>query len=202
MNDPNGKYINPNGKYANPNKDDFDRMVQLAEFGAKRHDERRQVEFRVFIAYMTVLVLAFYQIDKIVELESPWPITIGLVFVHLVYLLWEIRLSRALVNDAWRRNFYLKKAECILHHLSEEPEKPFCPSEDRCVTVSFGAKKTDMSEAELFNERAPKIILVSSVLRFWKHWGQIFSDWARVFETVIPTAMIILLIFALWKKIC
>lgn len=32
----------------NPNKDDFERMVQLAEFGARRHDERRQVEFRVF----------------------------------------------------------------------------------------------------------------------------------------------------------
>lgn len=42
-------------------KDDFERMMQLAEFGAKRHDEQRQVEFRVFIAYMTLLALAFYE---------------------------------------------------------------------------------------------------------------------------------------------
>ena len=48
----------------NPNRDDFERMVQLAEFGARRHDERRQVEFRVFIAYNTLLVLVFYQIEK------------------------------------------------------------------------------------------------------------------------------------------
>ena len=61
----------------NSNRDDFERMVQLAEFGAKRHDERRQVEFRVFIAYMTLLVLAFYRIDKIEILNGPAGMTLG-----------------------------------------------------------------------------------------------------------------------------
>ena len=91
----------------NPNKDDFERMVRLAEFGANRHDERRQVEFRVFIAYNTLLVLAFYQFEKINDLNASGWVTVGLLAIHVVYLLWQIRLSRALVNDTNRRDFYL-----------------------------------------------------------------------------------------------
>lgn len=84
----------------NPSRDDFEKMVQLAEFGARRHDERRQVEFRVFIAYMTLLALAFYQIDKIANLNAPALVITGLSLIHLVYFFWQVRLSRALVNDA------------------------------------------------------------------------------------------------------
>ena len=40
---------NPNGSVNNSNRDNFEKMMQLAEFGAKRQDERRQVEFRVFV---------------------------------------------------------------------------------------------------------------------------------------------------------
>ena len=81
----------------NPNRDDFERIVQLAEFGAKRHDERRQVEFRVFIAYMTLLVLAFYQIEKVEALNAPRWMTVGLlVVIHIIY--------PALANQAVRSN--------------------------------------------------------------------------------------------------
>lgn len=40
-------------------KDDFERMMQLAEYGASRHNDRRQIEFRIFISYVTLLLLAF-----------------------------------------------------------------------------------------------------------------------------------------------
>ena len=90
---------------SNPNNANFQRMMQLAEFGAKRHDERRQVEFRIFIAYNTLLVLAFYQIEKIEALKAPGLVVFGLIVIHVAYLLWEVRLSRALVNDALRRIF-------------------------------------------------------------------------------------------------
>ena len=42
----------------------FQVMLQLAEFGAKRLEERRSVEFRIFISYITLLVLALYQLVK------------------------------------------------------------------------------------------------------------------------------------------
>ena len=45
-------------------KDKFQKMLQLAEFGAKRLEERRSVEFKIFISYTTLLVLALYQLIK------------------------------------------------------------------------------------------------------------------------------------------
>lgn len=195
-------------------KDDFERMVHLAEFGAKRLDERRQVEFRVFIAYMTLLLLGFYQIDKLESLaESSERTLFGIVFLlgilHTVYLVWEIRLSRALINDGWRRNFYLKKAECILHHLMEKPQDPFCPSDKVYVTIALGSKMDKKSqcikegkilESELFDRREPPIELVSPMWKFWKHWRQLFSDWSRPFQTWIPTGTLLLFIFQLVNK--
>ena len=193
----------------NQNKDAFERMVQLAEFGARRHDERRQVEFRVFIAYNTLLVLAFYQLKKIEDLGEPDWVTVGLLAIHVVYLLWQIRLSRALVNDAWRRNFYLKKAECLLDHLWKHPNVPFSPRKDICVTISPNRvigkeskckEKGKIYESELFDRHEPNIVLVSPMWEFWKHWGQLFSDWSRLFQILIPTVMIVFLILALLQK--
>ena len=37
--------------------ENFDNMMKLAEYGADRHTERRQVLFRIFISYMTLLVV-------------------------------------------------------------------------------------------------------------------------------------------------
>ena len=44
--------------------DSFQRILSLAEFGVKRIEERRTVEFRIFISYITLLVLALYQLSK------------------------------------------------------------------------------------------------------------------------------------------
>ena len=42
----------------------FQAMLQLAEFGVKRMEQRRSVEFRIFISYITLLVLGLYQLVK------------------------------------------------------------------------------------------------------------------------------------------
>ena len=34
----------------------FENTMKLAEYAANRHNERRQVIFRIFISYMTLLV--------------------------------------------------------------------------------------------------------------------------------------------------
>lgn len=191
-------------------KDDFERMLQLAEFGAKRHDERRQVEFRIFIAYMTLLVLAFNQIDKISGLDFNLLIPVVLlIVVHLSYILWQFRISRSQVNDALRRNFYLKKAECILHHLWEKPCESFSPRKNVCVTISLGKKidkeskcfeKGKISEYELFDRHEPPIELVSPMWHVWRHVPQLWQDWSRSFQVLVPTLVIILLILALYSE--
>ena len=132
----------------NQAKDNFQRMLDLAEFSAKRHNDRRSVEFKVFISYMTPLILTFYQVIKLdsrLVSSVNWSLiivgTIGYILgIHLVYVLWQIGIAIAMKNDGWRRNFYLKKAECILHHL-ENPDGPFDPSNDT-VTVDCGYEKT------------------------------------------------------------
>ena len=54
-------------------KDNFERMMQLAEYGVNRHNDRRQIEFRIFISYVPLLVLGFYQIDKFENLVKGSP---------------------------------------------------------------------------------------------------------------------------------
>ena len=166
----------------NPNRGDFERMVELAEFGARRHDERRQVEFRVFIAYNTLLALAFYHVSKdtttqpLVNLPE-WSIALILGGIHFVYFLWQIRLARALVNDTSRRNFYLKKAECLLHHLCEDPNNRIHPRTDRYVKVDNHTTKNEISEYELFKMHEPYIVLVSPM---WKFWGALGTTLERL----------------------
>ena len=182
------------------NRDDFERMVQLAEFGAKRHDERRQVEFRVFIAYITLLVLAFYKVEEIEALNRPDLVILGLLSIHCVYLLWEIRLSIAMQNDESRRNFYLKKAECILDHLWKHPNVPFYPRKNVCVTFRHSDGKDKICEYKLFKMEEPEITLVPPMWKFWKHWGQILNEWSRPFQVVIPTVILLLLILKFAEK--
>ena len=65
---------------SNRDKDNLQRMLELAEFGAKRHDDRRTVEFRIFVSYMTPFIFAFYCLIKLdVDLfESiSWRLIVG-----------------------------------------------------------------------------------------------------------------------------
>ena len=195
-------------------QDDFQRMMQLAEYGASRHNDRRQIEFRIFISYVTLLLLGFYQIDKLELLvrssqASLFWIVLLLGIMHSVYLLWEIRLSIANDNDGSRRNLYLKKAECLLYHLQENPGKPFYPDSKKKVTCWFGNKVNKESrckeggkiyESELFEQSEPPIVLVPRPWQVHKDWWQLLSDWSRPFQTWIPTGLLLLFIFQLVHK--
>ena len=43
-------------------KDKFEAMLAIAEFGAKRMEQRRSTEFQIFISYTTLIVLGLYVI--------------------------------------------------------------------------------------------------------------------------------------------
>ncbi len=106
-----------NGTTSN-SKDKFQRMLDLAEFGVKRMEQRRSVEFRIFISYMTLLVLALYQLIKpssisielwIRQLIKPKPtptelwiegIQGGLLYlialsIHFIYVMWQVGVGIA-----------------------------------------------------------------------------------------------------------
>ena len=111
----------------------FDKMLELAEFGAKQHNERRQIAFRISISYVTLLVLILYQTIKNNErvLEFHWLslliVSSLLLLMHLIYLQWQWTTQKASINDVRRRDFYLKKAESFSYHLSRNPFSGFNP---------------------------------------------------------------------------
>ena len=146
----------------------FDKMLELAKFGAKRHNERRQNYFKVIIAYITLLALALYQtIKNEDELRlSGWGmvfVTILLLLVHYFYLKWLWTTLIASINDVRRRDFYLKKAESLSYHLSQNRFSDFSPKHSKYVTLNFGSGASwKITERCLFKKRGPKIIGDSS----------------------------------------
>ena len=142
----------------------FDRMLELAEFGAKRHDQRRQIVFRIAVAYLTLLVLALYQSIKnenLLRLDALWLIicVICLIVVHISYFLWQRTAFIAMINDVRRRDFYLMKAQTIAYYLTRSGFSSFNPDPRKEVIVNFaGARVWETSEHDLFKEREPTMI--------------------------------------------
>ena len=142
----------------------FDRMLELAEFGAKRHDQRRQIVFRIAVAYLTLLVLALYQFIKnenLLRLDAVWLIicVICLVVVHISYFRWQRAAFIAMINDVRRRDFYLMKAQTIAYHLTRSQFSSFNPDPHGEVIVNFASETSwETNERSLFKERGPTMI--------------------------------------------
>lgn len=149
----------------------LDKMLRLAELASRQHSDRRQVEFRVFISYITLLALAFYQLLKVSdfdvsELGAPmWAIVVAVIIIvvvlislHFVYWRWQTTIHIASNNDVRRRDFYLKKAECIAYYLSWNTR--FIPSNRVNVSINLGVEDSaEMTEYSLFKCREPDIFI-------------------------------------------
>ena len=142
----------------------FDRMLDLAEFGAKRHDQRRQIVFRIAVAYLTLLVLALYQTiknEKMFSGDASWLIifVICLVVVHIFFSLWLRTTFIAMINDVRRRDFYLMKAQIIAYYLTQSRFSSFTPAPGEDVIVNFASERAwKTNERSLFKERGPTMI--------------------------------------------
>ena len=145
----------------------LDEMLAIAEFAANGHRERRQLEFRISISYITLLSLALYQVIKFNAAETgnvPWWIIVLvcvlLSALHWKYLDWLYTLHIASNNDVRRRDFYLKKAEVIAYYRLKNSDSGFVPSFTEIVTINLGAGDSqEMSESELFDQREPNIYI-------------------------------------------
>lgn len=187
------------------NTSNLEKMLELAQFGADGHRERRQVEFRVFISYMTLLVLALYQINKpedpiLQEQDNPWLLLLPvllLTLIHYLYCCWQRNVSIALINDVRRRDFYLQKAQCLSYHLSQKSDAVFQPSRTKKVSLNEGGGKSGepISELWLFNKREPDIIKESSWGAFWN----ILCDPHIWFQIGVPTLVLISIIITIFK---
>ena len=168
------------------NENKFQEMLQLAEFGAKRIEERRSVEFRIFISYITLLVLALYQLIKqdnpihdffqlvkqkdsiSLELWEGLTLYVSALLIHVIYVIWQVGIGIAMDNDSYRRNFYLKKAEGISGHPLEYDCKN--PNSDR------------------------KIVILKHYFQQFLHLKVIWTDWSRLLLVGIPTILFIIIV--------
>lgn len=175
---------------SHPCKDDFEQTLKIAEFAAQRLENRRQFEFKIFISYVTLLVLAIYEGHHI-EVPNGWYglcVFVLLFVMHLFYISWTISMSVAMRNDSGRKNFYLGKAEYISDSLLKKFDDPLC--------------------RELKNEYPRicpddnKVKRVPNGLAPLKHLDQIWDNWATPFQVVLPTIIFSLLVFNLSKELC
>ena len=173
-------------------KNKFQEMLQLAEFGAKRLEERRSVEFKIFISYTTLLVLALYQLikqgnpvhDFFQLIKQKDSISLGFsegvvlyvlaLFMHAIYVTWQVGVGIAMDNDSYRRNFYLKKAEDI-----------------SCHSLKYECKKTNADRKIVIIERYPQQFL---------HLKIIWTDWSRLLLVGIPTILFIITVDLFVRK--
>ena len=183
-----------NSNKNNSDTDNFQRMLDLAEFGVKRMEERRAFEFKIFISYITLLVLALYQLLKqnpislkslIYDLigQEPTPfiswkegIALGILalIMHIIYVIWQVGVAIAMENDAYRRNFYLRKAECISG-----------------TTLKYEDEEDKVDR---------KIITIQRYRQQFKCLWIICEDWSRMLVVAIPTLLFTIVVHLFIKK--
>lgn len=153
----------------NNDKDTCQQMVSIAELASNQHNDRRQITFRIAIGYTTLLALALYQTTK-ADAQALFPpnfsyFVSGLIVILTIVYCWALRvLHVASNNDVRRRDFYLKKAECILHHMSQNRSSPFTPdSKDKYIIINLGVgeNRNPITECQLFDEKQPDIFIPS-----------------------------------------
>ena len=174
---------------SHPGENDFEQTLKIAEFAAQRLENRRQFEFKIFISYVTLLVLAIYEGHhiKVPGAEYEWCVFVLLFVMHLFYISWTISLSVAMQNDSGRKNFYLSKAEYI----------------SDCLLIKFGdplCRKLKNEYCQICpNEN--KVKRVPKGLAPLIHLDQIWSNWATAFQVVLPTTIFSLLVVNVSKEL-
>ena len=172
---------------SHPSKDDFEQTLQIADFAAQRLESRRQFEFKIFISYVTLLVLAIYEGHHIkVPNDGAWWFFGLLIVMHYFYISWTISLSVAMRNDSDRKNFYLQKAEYISDCLLKKFDDPLCQK-----------MKSEYYPICPDKDKVPDEIKIKKVpngLYILKHLDQIWINWATPFQVVLPTIIFSLLV--------
>ena len=177
----------------NLNKDDFEQTFQIAEFARQSGENRRQYEFKIFISYVTLLILGIYEghhieipNDAYKELSGFFIVAL-LSVIHFFYIAWTFSLSVANQNDGARRDFYLQKSEYISRRLLMEFGDPL-------------SQKLDNEYSKLCSNK--KINIVPKFYEVWEHKNQLWINYAAAFQVVLPTIIFFLLVLNLSNELC
>ena len=163
-------------------KDKFEAMLALAEFGAKRMEQRRTTEFQIFISYITLIVVGVYvvitkheDVSNIVKNGSAAFLCISLGLINLIYIIWQVGLGKAMENDATRRNYYLQQAETLT---------------GRSLYIKKRGKN---------NGKGNEIIVNTNYHHQFCDLHLIWEDWSRLLLVGIPTILHLIFLFQICK---
>ena len=189
--------------------DDFYRMLALADLGARWHSDRRQVAFRIFVSYMTLLGLAIYQVIKLLgEKNIVIPcgvlliVIVGVFFTHWGYWKWQDAIRKALINDVRRRDFFLQKAEHITYYLSQGSDLNSISKTDdsgKPILLNLGSGENKKITAPcLFEQRGPDIFAGTNLGKQDSSGKYLPCPWCKdrhfMVQVIGPTFLLILLI--------
>ena len=176
--------------------ENFENMMKLAEFGANSHRERRQVIFRIFISYMTLLVVTSGLIMNNLKDEEQfieedlfvWGVSVVLSLMLSTYWLWLRRFYEASDFDVRRRDFYLTKAEVVSYHLSKKLDLKEYSSCDEILLNIGGNKGYLISEKNLFKKKRPDVQTTTNSKICWKcpPLPTVWNNWHFLFHIVAP----------------
>ena len=190
-----------------PNNDfkNFENMMKLAEFGARRHNERRQVIFRIFISYMTLLVVIAGLImrhwkDELIEKGLfVFFISVFLGVMLYFYGRWLKIFYIGSDHEVRRRDFYLVKAEVISFHMSKGLSQ--CYSDCKNVPINLANEKNyEISEKCLFEKRRPDINPSINICRKCPPPPTVKGNRHFYFHLFGPAGLTILIIIALASR--
>lgn len=144
----------------------FENMMRLAEYAADQHKERRSTLFRIFISYMTLLVVIsglivrYWGYAALGEANVLFLGVIGgfLVCVFIIYWQWLRTFYRASDNDVRRRSFYLQKAQVISYYMTNNLGQCYNGCKKLYLNLGNGKSK-EISEKCLFKQRDPDIYI-------------------------------------------
>ena len=87
---------------------DFDRWIQLAQFYAKRHDERRNYEWKIILGFWAAIFGTVYKGFDFPEMPySYWPVVFAFFVVFWLYGTWFANRE-----DKKRHEFAIRSATC------------------------------------------------------------------------------------------
>lgn len=176
----------------NLNKDHFEQTFQIADFARQSGENRRQYEFKIFISYVTLLLLGIYEGHHIEVPNDEYKELYGLLIVallsvmHFFYIAWTISLSVANQNDGARRDFYLQKSECISRSLLMKFDDPL-------------SQKLDNDYSKLCSNG--KINIVPKFYEVWEYKNQLWINYAAALQGALPTIAFSLLVFNFSQKL-
>lgn len=108
-------------------KDKFDACMMQANYGADRHDHRRDIEWKVTLGFWALIAAAAIYLDKWSHGLRGWTLII-------IYLVAFFTYARLWLYHLWKANAY---DQALAKHFRQQAAKLFLDPKDEVLDLDF-----------------------------------------------------------------